>query len=86
MQRILGLAVLIGVMALLLGAAAPALAESPQDKVECVVQPVIGGPNNPQTHDTPAVVSIPANNPAIRWDPADILPGMVFVPPADVPD
>lgn len=85
MHRIVGLAILLAVIALLLGAVAPALAESSQRNVDCLVQPVIGGPNNPQIHETPASVSIPDNNPAIRWDPADIVPGKVFVP-AGAPD
>lgn len=80
MHRIVGLAVLLAVIALLLCTVAPALAESPHDKVDCVVETVIGGPNNPHTHATHASVSIPTNNPAIRWDPADIVPGKVFVP------
>lgn len=86
MHRIVGLGVLLAVIAVLLVAAAPALAESPDGKVVCVVQPVIGGPNNPETHNTPASVNIPITNPAIRWDPADILPGKVFVPNVLPPD
>jgi len=75
------LAATLVVIALVLGVAAPALAAPPQGTVDCTVQPVVGGPNNPHTHDTPATVTIPVNNPAIRWDPADIVPGKVFVPP-----
>jgi len=82
MRRIVGLAVLLVTVALLLVAAAPALAESPLNRVDCAVQPVIGGPNNPQTLTTPASVTIPDSNPAIRWDPASIVPGAVFVPPS----
>ena len=80
MHRIVRLAALLAVIALLLCTAAPALAAPPQGKVDCMVEPVIGGPNNPHTHSTPARVTIPANNPAIRWNPADIVPGKVFVP------
>ena len=82
MRRIFGLAVLLATVAVLLVGVVPALAESPQDKIDCAVQPVIGGPNNPQTLTTPATVTIPDSNPAIRWDPASIVPGAVFVPPS----
>lgn len=87
MHKIMRLAVPLVAIALLLGTAAPALAAPPEGTVDCAVEPVIGGPNNPDTHTTPAHVTIPANNPAIRWNPLDIMPGMVFVPltlpPAD---
>jgi len=81
MHKIIRLAMSLVVIALVLCIAAPALADPPQGKVDCVVEPVTGGPDDPQIHETPASVSIPENNPAIRSeDPADILPGNVFVP------
>lgn len=80
MRKVFGIAVLLATVAVLLVAVAPALADSQLDKIECTVQPVIGGPNNAQTLTTPATVTIPDSNPAIRWNPAAIVPGSVFVP------
>jgi hypothetical protein len=84
MHKVVRLMIILAVIALSLASAAPVLADPPQGKVGAVVEPVIGGPNNAHTHWTPATVVIPTNNPAIRWDPADILPGEVFVPEAGV--
>ena len=81
MHKIIRLgAVLLVAITLSLCIAMPASAAPSQGKVDCTVTPVIGGPNNPHTHATPANVTIPTNNPAIRWNPTDILPGNVFVP------
>jgi hypothetical protein len=77
MRKVVIISMLLAVMVLSLGIAAPVLADTPQGTESFVVQPVIGGPNNPTTHDTPADVTIPANNPAIR---DAVLPGNVFVP------
>ena len=82
MRKIFGLAVLLAMVAVLLVAVVPALAESPFDKIDCSVQPVIGGPDSPQLHSTNATVNIPDSNPAIR---DALLPGNVFVP-LDLPD
>ena len=75
MRNIIRLVGLLAVIGLLLGTATPVLA-APPEKGNYIVQPVIGGPSNPVTHDTPARVSIPVDNPAIR---VEILPGEVFV-------
>jgi len=80
MRKIFGLAVLLAIVAVLLVAVVPALAQS-HNKIDCVDQPVIGGPDNPNTHDTKGTSTIPDSNPTIRWDPADIVPGKVHVPP-----
>ena len=74
MHKIIRLAVLLVMITVLLCIAAPALADPPQGTVDCAVTPVTGGPNNPDTHTTPADVTIPTNNPAIV-DSTDILPG-----------
>lgn len=79
MRKIIGLAMPLVAIALLLCIATPALADPPQGTGGYAVEPVIGGPNNPNTHATPANVTIPTNNPAIR-DTGDVLPGQVFVP------
>ena len=42
------------------------------------VCPVIGGPNNPSIHGTPAVVPDMDGNPAHGADPNDPMPGDVF--------
>ncbi len=81
MHRIIRLAVLLVAITLSLYIAAPVLADPPEP-TECTVQPVIGGPSNAELHAPTANVTIPANNPAIRWDPKDIMPGQVFVPGA----
>lgn len=77
MRKVVIISVLLAVMVLSLGIAAPVLAAPPQGTGDFVVEPVIGGPDNPTTHDTPADVTIPINNPAIS---DALLPGNVFVP------
>jgi len=54
----------------LAASAAPALASN--------VCPVIGGPNDPQIHGTPAVVPDKNGNPAHGADPSDPRPGDAF--------
>ena len=54
----------------LLASAAPTFASN--------VCPVIGGPNNPQIHGTPAIVPDMAGNPAHGANPADPQPGDAF--------
>jgi hypothetical protein len=81
MRKTAMLAVTLVVVALVLGVAAPALAAVPGGTVNCTVQPVTGGPNNPSTFTTPAQVTIPFDNPAIRDD--GLAPGEVFVPAGD---
>ena len=77
MRRIIIVSMLLAVMVLSLGIAAPVLAAPPQGTGDFAVQPVIGGPDNASIHDTPADVTIPVNNPAIS---DAVLPGNVFVP------
>ena len=79
MRKIVMLAMPLVVIALLLCIATPALADPPQGTGDYAVEPVIGGPNNPSAHTTPADVTIPVDNPAIN-DLGDLLPGQVFVP------
>jgi hypothetical protein len=80
MIKITRLVALLVIVTVFLSIGVPALANPQDGKIECVVQPVVGGPNNAHLHNTNATVSIPVNNPAIRWNPADIIPGKVFVP------
>jgi len=80
MRKIFGLAVLLAIVAVLTIAVVPALAQSSHNKIDCADQPVIGGPDNPDTHNTKGTSTIPDSNPTIRWDPADIVPGKVHVP------
>jgi hypothetical protein len=81
MRKIISLAVLLAVVALLLVTAVPALANG-EAPPEYSVQPTLGGPNNPHTHIPPGepTVRIPADNPAIGEDPLNPQPGEVFWP------
>jgi hypothetical protein len=76
-HRFIVLAVLLAVMVFLIAPATSALADPPQGKIDVEVTPVIGGPDNPELHTTPATASIPSNNPAIA---TELLPGNVFIP------
>jgi hypothetical protein len=76
MSLILSL-VVVGV----LGTAGVALADPPQGTVDKAVCPVIGGPNNPSIHGTPATVTVPSNTQAIAE--GDLGPSDVFWPARD---
>jgi hypothetical protein len=67
----------VAAIVLSLALAGPVLADPPQGKVDKAVCPVIGGPNNPSIKGTPALVSVPSNNPAIG---TETLPGNIFWP------
>jgi hypothetical protein len=79
MHKVIRLAMPLVVIALVLCIATPVLADPPAGTDDYAVEPVTGGPDNPDTNTTPANVTIPTNNPAIR-DSGDILPGQVFEP------
>jgi hypothetical protein len=76
-RKFVVLAVSLAVMVFLVAPATLALADTPQEKIDMAVAPVIGGPDNPERKTTPATVSIPSNNPAIA---TGCLPGNVFIP------
>jgi hypothetical protein len=77
MRKIISLAVLLAVVALLLVTAVPALANGP---LGYEVGPTLGGANNNTTHTPPGepTVDIPVDNPAIVEDPLNPEPGDVF--------
>jgi hypothetical protein len=77
MRKVVIISMVLVVMVLSLGIAAPVLAAPPHGTGNFDVEPVIGGPDNPTTHDTPADVTIPVDNPAIS---DALLPGNIFVP------
>lgn len=81
MRKIISLAVLLAVVALLLVTAVPALAngEVPQ---EYSVNPTLGGVNDNTLHTPPGkpTVNIPEDNPAIGEDSLNPEPGDVFWP------
>ena len=66
MHKVIGVAAILAVVALSLAIAAPVLANG-GEKADYLVQPTIGGPNNPHTHYPPGAptVTIPTDNPAI---------------------
>lgn len=78
MHKFIRLAVVLGVIALLLATAVPALAAPPDDKGDYEVAPVRGGPHDPEEPWNPPgapTVSIPNGNPAIAeepWGPGDV--------------
>ena len=74
MKKVLFIA--LAVVVLCLALAAPVLAGPPQGTTEAAVCPVIGGPDNGSVHPTPAIVTIPSDNPAIGSDPT--MPGNIF--------
>lgn len=87
MRKIISLAILLAVVALLLVTAVPALANGelppgPPGKSYYSVGPTLGGPNNPHTHTPPGepTVCIPMDNPAIGEDPLEPEPSEVFWP------
>ncbi len=81
MGKIISLAVLLAVVALLLVAATPALANG-GGPPEYAVNPTLGGVNGNTLHTPPGepTVRIPADNPAIGEDPLNPEPGDVFWP------
>lgn len=87
MRKIISLAVLLAVVALLLVTAVPALANGeppPEPPVEphYSVGPTLGGVNGNTIHTPPGAptVRIPEHNPAIGEDPTNPQPGDVFWP------
>ena len=76
-RKFVVLAVSLAVVVFLVAPTTLALADTPQEKIDVAVAPVIGGPDNPERKTTPATASIPSNNPAIA---TDCLPGNVFIP------
>ncbi len=77
MGKLIRLAVILAVMAVLVICVTPVVA-APADKDDFRVVPITGGPNNPTPKfDVPAKVNIPVDNPAI-WNGVDDIPGDVF--------
>ena len=70
MKKLVRIALVPAILAAFLLGAVPAFADN--------VCPVIGGPNNPSIHGTPAEVPDMDGNPAHGSNPANPSPGDVF--------